>query len=47
MLYRIGKSTIGEIIPETAAAIYEVLKDKYLKVNYLSNKNILKVNAIN
>ena len=31
--FRVGKSTIGEIIPETCQAIYEVLKDKYFQVN--------------
>ena len=31
-LYRIGRSTFGVLIPETCRAIYEVLKDTYMKV---------------
>uniref|UniRef100_A0A8C1RUD5 DDE Tnp4 domain-containing protein n=1 Tax=Cyprinus carpio TaxID=7962 RepID=A0A8C1RUD5_CYPCA len=31
-LFRVGVSTIQQFIPETCSAIYQVLKDKYLKV---------------
>jgi len=31
-LFRIGKSTVGEIIPDVCNAIVEVLQDDYLKV---------------
>ena len=30
--YRLGRTTIGEIVPETCTAIVKALKDKYLKV---------------
>jgi hypothetical protein len=30
--FRVASNTIGKIIPETCAAIYEVLKDDYFKV---------------
>ncbi|KAK9976949.1 hypothetical protein ABG768_018770 [Culter alburnus] len=30
--FRVGMSTIQQFVPETCAAIYQVLKDKYLKV---------------
>ena len=34
-LYRIGSQTIGKIVPETCAAIVQVLTDEnYLKVSY-------------
>ncbi|KAF3844273.1 hypothetical protein F7725_013614, partial [Dissostichus mawsoni] len=29
--FRMGVSTIGQFVPETCTAIYEVLKEKYLK----------------
>ncbi len=30
--FRMGVSTIGQFVPETCAAIYHVLKEKYFKV---------------
>ena len=33
-LYRISRQCIGQIVPETCAIIYKVLKDQYLKVRY-------------
>lgn len=33
--YRIEKSTLSKIIPETCEAIYSVLKDDFLTVNVL------------
>ena len=30
--YRIGRTTMGKIIPYTCSAIYIALKDKYIKV---------------
>lgn len=35
---RLGASTVGEIVPETAAVLYEVLKDDYLKVNVTTHQ---------
>lgn len=32
---KIAAQTLGHIIPETCLAIYDVLKDKYMKVKYL------------
>lgn len=32
-LFRIPQSTISTIVPEVCDAIYEVLKDQFLKVN--------------
>ena len=31
-LYRVAENTIGEIVPETCEALYQILKDEYLKV---------------
>ncbi len=33
--YRIGRSTISEIVMEACKALYDVLKDDHLKVRYL------------
>jgi len=32
---KIAAQTLGHIIPETCLALYDVLKDKYMKVKYL------------
>lgn len=44
-LFRIGRSTISNIIGETVVAIYDALKDDYLKVSLLllieNNVNIM------
>ncbi len=40
-LFRIGATTIGEIIPDVCEAIFTVLKDKYMKVcNTVYTSNI-------
>ena len=36
--YRIARQTIGEIVPETCTAIYQVLSDEYLKVMTRRNR---------
>ena len=45
---RISKSSLSNLIPETCQAIYDVLREEYLKVSHSSNisKIIRKVNVI-
>ncbi|XP_025105282.1 uncharacterized protein LOC112570846 [Pomacea canaliculata] len=40
-LYRLGRTTVGKIIPETCKAITAALKDQYLKVGNDCNRFLL------
>lgn len=43
---RISKQSLSIIVPETCDAIYQVLKDDYMKVKYVETIEILPLNVI-